>query len=207
MSVTLLIIILSVIVSYMCFNNPALFHQLKHNPYIEHRNKEYFRMLTAGFVHGNWTHLLINMFVLYQFGEYVEGQFDRLFGSLMGRVNYLLLYLLTIIFADAMTFVKHKNNPHFSSVGASGGVSGVLFVYVLFQPWSWLLLFFVIPIPAIVAAVLYLIYSSWASKNSPGIIDHDAHFYGAVFGFAFALLLKPALFSGFLERLVNQAPF
>ena len=159
------------------------------------------------FVHGNWMHLLINMFVLYQFGEYVEGRFVSLFGDLMGRINYLLLYFLTIIFANISTFLKHRENPSFASVGASGAISGIVFVYVIFQPWSWLLLFFIIPIPAIVAAVLYLFYSSWASKNSQDFIDHDAHLYGAVFGFWFAIFLKPGLFSLFLDRLVHGLPF
>lgn len=206
-SITLILILISGFASYQAFNNRSLFTRLMHSPYLEHKDKEYYRFISSGFIHGNWMHLLINMFVLYQFGEYVEGRFVSLFGDLMGRINYLLLYFLTIIFANISTFLKHRENPSFASVGASGAISGIVFVYVIFQPWSWLLLFFIIPIPAIVAAVLYLFYSSWASKNSQDFIDHDAHLYGAVFGFWFAIFLKPGLFSLFLDRLVHGLPF
>jgi len=207
MSITLALIVITGLISYQAFNNPQMAYKLRHAPYIEARNKEYYRFLTSGFVHGNWMHLIINMFVLYQFGNVVEERFTLIFGDLMGRINYLLLYLLTIIFADIPTFVKHRNNPAYAAVGASGAISGILFVYVIFQPWSLLLLFFIIPIPAIVAAVLYLVYSSWASRKGQDMIDHDAHFFGAVFGFLFAIVLKPSFFTDFIERLIHGFPF
>jgi len=101
----------------------------------------------------------------------------------------------------------HKDNPRFASVGASGGVSGMLFVFVIFYPWAMLGIMFVIPCPAIIAAVLYLVYSQYAAKRGGDNIDHVAHFYGAVFGFLFTILLKPDLFNLFLNNLVNDAPF
>jgi membrane associated rhomboid family serine protease len=207
MTLTLVLVILTSLISYQAFQNPELLFKLKHTPAREVGAKEYYRMLSSGFVHGSWMHLIINMFVFYQFGEYVEYQFIFYFGEVMGRMNYLLLYLLAIIFGDIPTLIKHRNNPAFSSVGASGAVSAIVFVYVLFQPWSLLLLFFIIPIPAIIAAVLYLVYSSWASKRGQDMIDHDAHLYGALFGFLFAIVLRPAFFMEFINRLQTQFPF
>jgi len=207
MSLTLIIIIVTGLISYQAFNNPSLMYKLQHSPYQEAHNKEWYRFISSGFVHVDWTHLLINMFVFYSFGEAVESYFVQIFGEVIGRLNFLLLYLLTIIFGDIPTFVKHKDNQSFASVGASGAVSGILFAFVIFQPWATLLLFFVIPCPAIVAAVLYLVYSSWASRNQSSRIDHDAHFYGAVFGFVFTIVLQPSLFSTFWNNLINGFPF
>lgn len=207
MSITLIIIIITSIISYQALNNPNMQAQLHHSPYREAQHGEYYRFITSGFVHGSLPHLLINMFVFYQFGEIVEAYFVNIFGEMMGRLNFLLLYLVTIAFGDIPTFFKHKENPNFASVGASGAVSGILFAFILFDPWARLGLFFIIPCPAIVAAVLYLVYSSWASRNQGGRIDHDAHFYGAIFGMLFTIVLKPSIFGVFIQRLTEGFPF
>ena len=206
MSVSIFIVIITCVISYYCFQDKNLFDRLKHWPFIEARNQEYYRFVSSGFVHGSWLHLLINMFVLYEFGGFAETVFVYHFGDVMGRVNFVLLYILAIIFADIPTFMKHKDNRGYASIGASGAVSGILFVYILVAPWSKIYLYGIIPIHSIVAGVAYLAYSSWASKNSQDHIDHDAHFYGAVFGFLFALALRPAFFGEFLNKLVNGFP-
>ncbi len=207
MSITLVIIIVTALISYQALNNPSMQAQLYHSPHREAHHGEYYRFITSGFVHGSLPHLLINMFVFYQFGQIVEAYFVNIFGEMLGRLNFVLLYVLTIAFGDFPTFIKHKDNPNFASVGASGAVSGVLFAFILFDPWAMLGLFFVIPCPAIIAAVLYLVYSSWASRNQAGRIDHDAHFYGAIFGMLFTIVLKPSIFSVFLQRLTDGFPF
>lgn len=200
-TLNLVIVIITCIISYLATQNYSLFEQLKHHPYREVHHKEYHRLLTAGFVHDNrsWTHLLINMFVLYQFGNTVEYYFISFFGE-MGRLNYLFMYLATIVLANTVTMYMHKDNEHFASVGASGGVSGVLFAYIIFLPWAVLGLMLVIPCPAIIAAVLYLVYSNYASNVGGDNIDHVAHFYGAVFGFLITITLEPELFSLFIEN-------
>ena len=170
---------------------------------MEKREKQWYRMLTSGFLHANWIHLAINMFVLYQFGGIVENLFIAPFGEVMGRVNYILLYSLTIIAADLPTYYKHKNNPQFASIGASGAVSGIVFVYILFYPWAKLYLWAVIPIYGIIAGIAFLWYSSYASKQNRDFIDHEAHFYGAVFGFLFTIALKPSLALLFFDRLTD----
>jgi len=205
-SVTLLIIISCGLLSYLAFNNPAMFHQLKHWPYEEVRSKEYFRLLTSGFIHADWMHLFINMYILWMFGEWIENVYITLFGELRGRLFYLLLFLLTVVFSSLPTLAKYKDEIHYAAVGASGGVSGILFVSILIAPWTPLYLFFIIPIPGIILGVLYLVYSSWAAKNRNDNIGHEAHFYGAIFGVLFTIALKPALFNSFLNKLV-QLPF
>ncbi len=207
MSLTLIIVIITALISYNAFQDRGKFVNLMHSPYQEKKSNQYYRMLTSGFLHGGMEHLLINMFVLYMFGELIERNFLVIFGEMMGRLNFLLLYLLGIIFANIPTFILHKDNPSFSSVGASGAVSALVFVFILFYPWQMLYLFLVIPCPAIIAGVLYLVYSSYAAKKGTDKIDHVAHFAGAVFGLIFTVILKPELFTNFLNKLVNNAPF
>ena len=203
MSLTLVIIAVTALISWQALENRDMFFKLLHSPYQEVHRKEWYRILTSTFVHVDYMHLIINMFVLWQFGTQVEDYFVQIFGEVFGRVNYLLLYLLSAAFGDVSSLVKHKDNHLYSAVGASGGVSGIMLAFVIFNPWSILLLFFIIPMPAFVAAILYLVYSSWASKKGHDLIGHDAHFYGAVFGFLFTLALKPGLFSFFVERLTT----
>ena len=203
MTITLLLVIITCLISYQAFNHAMMKGKLLHYPYLEVHEKQYYRLLTSGFIHADWVHLIFNMYVLYEFGTIVESIFVSIFGELMGRINYLLLYLLGIVFSSIYSFFTHKDNRAYAALGASGAVSAVLFAFVVFQPWAMLGLFFIIPCPAIIAAVLYLVYSSWASKNSNDNIGHDAHFYGAVFGFTFTILLKPSLFDLFLQNLAN----
>lgn len=205
-SVTIILVGVCVAISYLCFQNDQLFNKLKHWPYAVVHNKEYYRLISSGFVHGSWIHLLINMFVFWQFGEIVEAYYASIFGTGVGRIFYLLLFLITIVFADTSTLIKHKDNPHYAAVGASGAVSGIVFVYILFEPWNMLYLYMIIPIPGIVAGIAYLVYSSWAAKNSRDNIDHDAHFYGALFGILFTIALKPSLAVNFFYKLI-ELPF
>lgn len=205
-SITVLLLLICVVVSYLCFKDSMLFNKLKHWPYGVIHHKEYYRLISSGFVHGSWIHLLINMFVFWQFGEIVELYYQQIFGPVLGRVFYLLLFLITIVFADMSTLYKHRDNPNYAAVGASGAVSGIVFVYILFEPWNMLYLYMVIPIPGFVAGIAYLAYSSWAAKNSRDNVDHDAHFYGALFGIIFTILLKPSLAIHFWNRLI-ELPF
>lgn len=207
MNVTIVIIIITCIVSYICFENRALFDKLKHHPASEANNGEWYRMITSGFLHADYFHLGINMYVLYGFGSFVEENFLHQYGDAVGRFIYLLLYLVMIVLADIPSFLKHKTNYNYSAIGASGAVSGVLFIFILLRPWAQLELYFFIPIPAIVFGVLYLLYSSWASKNAKDNIGHDAHFYGAVAGMVLSAILLPYVLGDFIEQFTNGFPF
>ena len=205
--VTYVIIAVTIVISLLGFNNRELFERLKHHPYSEVRNKEWHRLISSGFLHGSYIHLGINMFVLYEFGRYVEGYYYQLFGPIAGMLLFLAMYLLTIIAGDIPTLIRKKNNPQFASIGASGAVSGILFIFVLLDPWNKLLLYGIIPVYAIIGAVLYLVYSSWASKNSKDMIDHDAHFYGGLFGMLFTVILSPMTLQIFWAGLIGDFPF
>jgi membrane associated rhomboid family serine protease len=205
-SITLLIIIFTVLISYQGFAKYGIVERLKHYPVRESSGKEYYRMLTSGFVHADWTHLLVNMFVLYSFGEFIESYIINEFGKIEGRVIYLALYLLNIIMANIPTAIKHKDNPGFSSIGASGAVSGIIFIFILLHPWATLSLFFIIPVPAIIAGIGYLIYSSWAANQGHGRLDHSAHFAGAIAGMLMIILLDNGILSDFMYKLVHDFP-
>ena len=206
MTATLVIIIITCLVSYNAFNNSELFYKLAHWPMREHAAKEHYRLVTSGFVHGGWIHLLINMFVFYSFGELIEYHFAQFFGPVRGVIYFVLVYLLTIVCASLPSYFKRKHMSEYLAVGASGGVSGIVFIFILLYPWQYLMLYAIIPIPAIIGGVLYLWYSSYASKNKQDRIDHEAHFYGAIFGVVFTLLLRPSLALSFSQRLVENFP-
>ncbi len=203
MSLTLFIIVITCLVSVLGFNNPDIVRKLAHYPVAEKNNKEYYRMLTAGFVHGDMFHLFVNMFVLYGFGEFVEAKFKELHGEMAGSIIYVLFYLLIVVLANIPSYVKNQNNARYSAIGASGATSGVLFSYILFSPLSWLELYFFLPIPAIVFGVIYLWYSNYASRKLNDMIDHDAHFYGAIAGFLFTALMKKELIFDFINELTS----
>ncbi|MEE9437968.1 MAG: rhomboid family intramembrane serine protease [Saprospiraceae bacterium] len=207
MSITLLIIIVTCIVSYLGFQNRQLFQKMMHHPVSESRNGEWYRMITSGLLHADLMHLGINMYVLWGFGQFIESIFTSQYGNTFGRLIYLIAYILMIILADIPSFIKHKNNAQYSAIGASGAVSGILFMFILWMPWQELRLYFAIPIPAIIFGVLYLVYSSWASKKSNDNIGHDAHFWGAIAGIAILLISVPKTLGVFIEQLTTGFPF
>lgn len=207
--ITLIIIGFTCLVSYSALKDRSTFEKLKHYPYQETRTKEYFRLLSAGFVHGDYIHLAINMYVLWMFGGIVEQSFGVIYGVNMGRIVFMVMYLLNIIAASIPTLLKHKNNPQFASVGASGAVSGLVFIYIVLMPYAPLQFIFLpgLKIPAILLGVGYLIYSSYAAKKARTRIDHVAHFYGAIFGIAFLWITKPEYIGHFFTKLIDGFPF
>jgi membrane associated rhomboid family serine protease len=206
MSLTTLIVIITAITSYMGFQKVDFLLRFKHWPYREKKHGEWYRFVSSGFLHGGWLHLLINMIVFWQFGLSVESAYASFFGPTMGKIWFLVLYITTIIVADISTYIKHKDNYAFSSIGASGAVSGILFIYILMLPWNTLYLWGILPIPALLVGVGYLWYSHRAAGQSSSRIDHDAHFYGAVYGVVFTLILKPEMALHFWQA-VQQPPW
>jgi membrane associated rhomboid family serine protease len=197
---TYLIIGVTVLISYVAFNNAGLMAKLQFNAAHVFIRKEYYRLITHAFIHSGWSHLFVNMLVLYFFGRNVEAYLASFFGN-KGTAFYLILYFGAILFSNAWALIKHRNNYYYNAVGASGAVSAVLFAYIFFDPWEKLYLFMVIPIPGILFAIAYLFYSYQMSKKQNDNIAHDAHFLGALFGFIFPILLKPELFTQFLDKL------
>ncbi len=201
---TLLLIAITSLISVLALSNKSLFYRLQFNAYQIYHRKEYYRLLTHGFVHANWWHLIINMFVLYFFGVYVEQTLKILAGQDMIKfplLVYLILYLSAIVFASTISLIKFKDNPMYNSVGASGAVSAVVFFSIFFEPWQKLYLYGLIGIPGIIFAIVYLLYAQYMSRRGGDNINHDAHFLGAVFGFVFPLFIDFSLFKFFLSQL------
>jgi membrane associated rhomboid family serine protease len=147
-------------------------------------------------------HLAINMLVLYSFGRAVEHYYAWAFGG-KAVYYYVLLYLGALLFSVTPTYAKHKNNPGYNALGASGAVSAVLFTAILFEPLNKVYLMGLLPIPGIFAAVGYVVYEYYAGKKGGDNINHDAHLWGAGFGVAYTLLLKPPLLLRFFEKLTD----
>ncbi len=179
--------------AYTLLVNPELIDRWAFKPYRVVREREWSRWLTAGFVHVNGMHLAFNMITLYFFGPYVE--------AVMGPWSFLIVYLGSELTANALTFWKHRDAPQYSAVGASGAISGVLFAFCLFEPFAMLGIMFIIPMPAILFAVLYVVLSIYASKREIGRVAHEAHLGGALGGLALTILLYPAAVSIFLAQL------
>ncbi len=179
------------IISLMGFQNYSIIEQFKHYPFEENKSKSYYRWFTCTFLHGNYLHLFLNAFVLWQFGFTVEKLYQTKFGFFEGMAIFLGVYIALAILSSIPTFIKYKNNPNYSSIGASGVISGLLFIYILYYPMNILLIYGIIPMPAFLMGILYLGYSWWASKKQTDGIDHEAHFWGAAFGLLIGILLDP----------------
>lgn len=204
---TIVFIIITALVSILAFNNEHLFSKMQFNPYQVYHRKEYYRLLSHGFIHADWLHLIVNMIVLYSFGNAVESYFGQLEAAgLMkfGHAWFTFMYLAAIIFSSITTLAKHKDHVFYNSVGASGGVSAILFCSIFFNPWARLDLYFAIPVPAIIFGVGYLVYSQYMSRRSVDNVNHDAHFVGAVFGFLFPMLIKFDFVQIFIDQLLGH---
>lgn len=198
---TIIIIILTIIVSIIAFYIPVLFDQLQFNAYAIRNRREWYRFISYGALHADWTHLLVNMLVLYSFGSTVEEGYRYLFAT-RGPFLYLSLYLGGLLFSTVFDYLKHRNNPNYNAVGASGAVSAIVFTSILFHPTGKIYLFFLpIGIPSVVFGALYLIYSAYMARRAKDSIGHSAHFWGAVFGLAYTVLLKPVLVIYFFDEI------
>jgi len=143
------------------------------------------------------------MYVLYVFGEQIEVAFDDIFTPTLGKILFLGLYLGAIVLSSLPAYFKHQNNAYYRALGASGGTSAIVFAYIIFRPWEW---FIFPPLPAILMGVGYLWYSSYMGKKGQDNIGHDAHFWGAVFGFVFTMsmfyIFRPDRIEIFIDLLL-----
>ncbi|MGO1071706.1 rhomboid family intramembrane serine protease [Lysobacter sp. CA199] len=198
--ITFVLIAVTVLVSWQAFEKRRMFERLVLWPPGVERFHQYDRLLTHGFVHADWMHLLFNMITLYFFGRAVESVFSQLVGPAM----YLLFYLSAIVVAILPSYLRHRKDTGYVSLGASGAVSAVLFAFVLVDPWSWIIVF-VIPVPAVVYAIAYIGYSYWMDKRGRDSINHNAHLSGAIYGLLFMLLMEPRVGLLFLRKLASPS--
>lgn len=203
---TYILIFVTGIVSIVCFRDRAFFDKLSLKPYRIVRNREWYRVLSHGFVHADYVHLLVNMFVLLSFGQYVETLFKSYAHAgtiLNGYLAFSLLYFGGMIAAAGYDLVKRRHDPEFASIGASGAVSAVVFTSIFFNPWSKIYFFGILPIPGIVFALLYVLYSQYMGQRGQDRINHFAHLYGGLYGFIFPILIDPAFFTNFIHNLTH----
>ncbi len=198
MPITLIIIAITCVVSFMAFKNAKLMNDLILWPPAIERNREYHRLVTYGVVHADFGHLLFNMITLFFFGAYVE----RFYTATLGTTGFALFYIGALVASILPTYFKNRNNAAYRSLGASGAVSAVLFTFVLFAPWSQILVFFV-PMPAIIYAVLYVGYSIWMDRRGGDRVNHSAHLWGAAYGVAFTVITRPTVMSHFIDQLTR----
>jgi membrane associated rhomboid family serine protease len=214
LSITLIIVIITCLVSIGGFNNQRTVDDLIfYGPAISQRN-QWYRMLTHGLIHADPAHLIFNMIALYSFGGELERVFSSpcLFGKFGGLI-YIALYVIGLTAASIPDLIKHKDNYHFKSLGASGAVSAVIFASVVILPTIGIgIIFLPIRIPGYIFAVLYLAISAYLDRRGGGNINHGAHLWGAVFGLLFTLALMYAMapldpIENFKDQLRSDRPY
>jgi membrane associated rhomboid family serine protease len=196
--VTLLLLVVNVLVSgYALYGDQGLLDRLSFRPRQIVRDREYYRLVTAGFVHGGLGHLAVNMLTLYFFGPYLE--------AVLGSFRFLVVYLGAELTAHAVTLWRHRDTPGYAAVGASGAISGVVFAFCLFRPFELLYVFFALPIPAWLFAILFVGVSVAAMRSEKGGIGggiaHEAHIGGALGGLVLTMIVQPRALSVFLSQL------
>ena len=186
-----IIFVFTLVTSVYAFNNTDLFGKFMLHPYSVAKGNKLYTFITSGLIHADWMHLFFNMFTFFFFAFKLE--------TMIGHWQFGLLYIVSLVLSDIPTAVRHKDDYRYSSLGASGAISAVLFSYILFQPLSMIGVMF-IPMPAIVFGVLYLVYCVYMSRNSRDSINHDAHFFGALTG----LILTVILVKGIIPHFIGQ---
>lgn len=197
--VTYALIAITCVVSWIAFNNRKLADRLILWPPAIDKHKQYDRLVTYGFIHADFMHLLFNMITLYFFGRQIEA----LMTGLVGVWVYPVFYLSALVVSILPTYLKNQHNPNYLSLGASGAVSAVLFAFILVAPWQLIFVLF-IPLPAVVFAFLYVGYSIWMDRRGGDRINHSAHLAGAAYGVMFLIIMRPQVLQHFLQEL--QSP-
>ena len=192
------IMVITIAISwYALAKNQSLMYDWVLHPYAVVRQNKYYQLITHGLIHGSWIHLFINMYVFYNFVFYLEGW-------MLGSVNFAIVYFGSMFISAGVSVWRRQNYEEFRSLGASGAISGLLFSFILFNPTVELLLFFIVPMPAWLAAIVFVAGSYYLAKNNmlPGI-DHEAHLWGAIAGAAITIVLQPNVLQIFITKLLG----
>ncbi|MHA8053563.1 rhomboid family intramembrane serine protease [Aquirufa sp. Wall-65K1] len=199
-SISFIIIIITVLVSLMCWQKPALMDKMTMNPYHINRDNEYWRFISSGFIHADFTHLFFNLFSFFFFGLQLENIFSILYPEI-GQTLFVIFYITAIIAADLPTYFKQRKNPYFNSLGASGAVSAVIFAGILFFPTEKIYLFGILGIPGFIYAGLFTWYSIAMDRRGRDYVNHSAHLYGGLYGLVFVTFMYPKVWLTFVEQI------
>ena len=184
--ITISIIIITALVSYQAFRDHGLADKLIFQPAAV-RDGQWYRLLTYGLLHADFTHLLFNMFTFYLFGSSIENIFKLQFGGRIGALAFILLYIGGLLISIFPTYLKQKDNYYYKGLGASGAVSAVVFAYILINPMNFMgILFIPIMLPAFLFGFIFVFISMYLDKKEVGGINHSAHITGGVFGMVFS---------------------
>jgi membrane associated rhomboid family serine protease len=188
----LAILVITILVSVVGLNAPKVIERSLLRPYVVARGSGYAGLITSGFVHADISHLVFNLITFYSFGFPLE--------RVIGTTRFVALYFSALLISGIGTCFKHRNDPAYASLGASGAILGVLFACIVYFPRQRLFILpFPVPIPAPLFAVVYLGYSLYSSRLAKGRINHDAHIFGALTGLLFVLLTDPTTFLNVLR--------
>lgn len=184
--ILLFIIIANVLVSLKGFKDRLFFDKYKFQIGAINRGEK-IRIITAAFLHVDYLHLILNMYVLYVFAPQLIVN--------LGVAKFLIIYIGSLLAGNIFTLTFHKAELYYSAVGASGAVAGVIYAAILLNPNMKLIMFpLPIPIPGYVFGIGYLLYSIYGMKKQLGNVGHSAHLGGAIGGFALTLLVYPSIF-------------
>jgi membrane associated rhomboid family serine protease len=198
--ITLTIIIVTCVITLTGFRNGKVVDELIFWPPAINKNHQYYRFISCGLIHADYMHLIFNMLTLYFFGTFMEAHYQGELG--LQKWYYLALYIGALIVSNIPTYLKHRNDYNYRSLGASGAVSAVLFAFILLYPWQRIIVL-VFPVPAIVYGALFLVYSAYMSRKGGDNVNHDAHFYGALFGILFTIAVSPDVAGTFWDKLIH----
>lgn len=203
MYITYLLLVVTFLVSVRAFNDNELRYKFLFNPYLITHEKQWYRSFSHAFIHAHWPHLIFNMFVLYSFGISLEQKLINTYDA-KGYLYFGSLYLGGILFSNLYSLAKHKDNPGYNSLGASGAVMAVMFAFIMANPSAKLaMLFLPIPISAVIMGPLILAAEYFMAKRGGTGIAHDAHIGGAIFGIIYMIALDLDFLTNFFRELSN----
>jgi len=195
--VALLIFLSTIGISlYTLYKNHSLLYRMMFSPYDVANKGKYYTFITSGFVHLDMQHLLFNMVTFFFFAFSLEGK--------IGSLNFAIIYFGSLILSDLSTYFKHRENPDYRSLGASGAIAGVLFSSILISPESKIMIFPIpVPIPSVIFGLLYLAWCYYASRQSNDNINHSTHFWGAVIGIVLTIFIDFSVVENLINYLSN----
>ena len=193
MSIAAILLVVTLATSLAAlYGSPKIIEHSLFRPYWFLRRRQYATIVTSGLVHADLPHLIFNLITFYFFAFQLEKQ--------IGGARFAALYLIGLVVSDAGTYFKHRNNPDYASLGASGAISAVLFASIVYFPWQKLFIIPIpVPIPAPIFAIGYVAYSWYSARHARGRINHDAHLGGALAGLAFVAITDPGAYRQLLQ--------